>query len=169
MKDPKKRKQGLLLSNQFYFVAPAGVIKLEEVPNECGYIEITDKHKIKIIKEAPMRVCKDPTWLFVSSLARRTSKNEGVNLASLPSQTITAIMEILHRGQKSNMNGTETLMFGYLEKEIIKRATSEHNKKTSEQRARTKFYAKTRRENKGVSLEEIQKMWQEKLAKKKET
>ena len=96
MKNPKKRQEGLNLSNQFYFVAPTKIIKLPEVPVECGYIEITDKNKFKVIKEAPVRLCKDPTWLFTSSLARRTAKNEGVDFYHFSDEVINALMNTFY-------------------------------------------------------------------------
>jgi hypothetical protein len=41
MKKPRKRARGLLLSNEFFFAAPAGLIKPEEVPPECGLYEVS--------------------------------------------------------------------------------------------------------------------------------
>jgi hypothetical protein len=134
MKDPKKRKQGLNLSNQFYFVAPTGVIKLEEVPDECGYIEVI-ANKLKIIKEAPLRTCKEPTWLFVSSIARRTAKNEGVDFLHFTDVVIGALINAL-RSIKP-LNGSETLLHGYLEKEMLKRVNVTYNKlKAAKKKAR---------------------------------
>lgn len=40
LKTPVKRRMGLMLSHRFYFVAPPGLIRVEEVPPECGLIEI---------------------------------------------------------------------------------------------------------------------------------
>src|SRR5215831_5750364 len=39
LKRPLKRRVGMRYSNEFYFVAPAGLIALSEVPSECGLIE----------------------------------------------------------------------------------------------------------------------------------
>ena len=65
LKTPNKRKESLKLSNQFYFICSIGVVKLlEEIPEECGYIEVNEALQMKVIKEAPFRICKDPTWLF---------------------------------------------------------------------------------------------------------
>ena len=41
LKDPKKRRMALLFSNEFYFIAPKGLIKVEELPPECGLIEVS--------------------------------------------------------------------------------------------------------------------------------
>lgn len=40
MKQPIKRRQALLMSNEFWFIAPRGLIKIEEVPIECGLQEV---------------------------------------------------------------------------------------------------------------------------------
>lgn len=39
LKHPLKRRIGLRYSNEFYFVAPADLLKLDEIPAECGLIE----------------------------------------------------------------------------------------------------------------------------------
>lgn len=36
LKQPMKRRYALLYSNYFYFIAPEGVCKIEEIPPECG-------------------------------------------------------------------------------------------------------------------------------------
>lgn len=41
LKHPGKRQWALKLSNEFYFAAPKGMIKPEELPEEAGLIEIT--------------------------------------------------------------------------------------------------------------------------------
>ena len=40
MKKPLKRRMGLRYSNEFYFVAPAGLLDISEIPVECGLVEI---------------------------------------------------------------------------------------------------------------------------------
>ncbi len=40
MKQPMKRRIGLRYSNEFYFVAPARLLNISEIPVECGLIEI---------------------------------------------------------------------------------------------------------------------------------
>jgi hypothetical protein len=165
LKAPKKRDEAMSLSNQFYFVAPLGVIKLSEVPIECGYMEITEQNKIKVIKEAPFRMCKEPTWLFSSALARRTAKNEGVDFADFTDEVINGLMSALYNIKQ--LNGSEALLYGYIEKEKFRRANNAYAKKSSEQRARARFYAKCRKENCYIRLDEMQKLWKDKCTIKK--
>lgn len=74
IKKPKKRRAGLRLSNQFYFVVPKGLVKVEEVPPECGLIEAEDDGTIAVVIEAPYRDDSEPSWLFIASIARRVDR-----------------------------------------------------------------------------------------------
>ena len=40
LKNPLKKKVGMRYSNEFYFVTPGGLLAVEEVPVECGLVEI---------------------------------------------------------------------------------------------------------------------------------
>lgn len=86
MRSPLKRRVGLLYSNLFYFVAPAGLLKVEEIPPECGLIEVEPAnpllmhgptHVCKVTVEAPRRDTPPPGWMFFAAVARRAMR-EGV-------------------------------------------------------------------------------------------
>jgi hypothetical protein len=55
MKDPDKRVAALRVSNEFYFVAPKGLIQPQEIPAECGLIEVDDQGRTRIRVKAPWR------------------------------------------------------------------------------------------------------------------
>lgn len=76
IKNPDKRKQGLELSNQFYFVTPPGLVKKEEIPLECGLIEVKEDGSSKVIVQAPMRECAPPPIHLVMSIMRRAMEYE---------------------------------------------------------------------------------------------
>lgn len=76
LKNPMKRKQGLELSNEFYFVTPVGLVKPEEIPTECGLIEVYDNLNSRIKVRAPRRKGTEPSWNFIASIARRVQKDE---------------------------------------------------------------------------------------------
>lgn len=79
LKNPVKRRIGLLLSNQFYFVAPKGLIKPTEVPIECGLMEVAETAiglNVFTKVQAPWRDTSPPTWHFLASIARRVAKTE---------------------------------------------------------------------------------------------
>jgi hypothetical protein len=64
-----KRDSALRISNEFYFAAPSGLIHKDEVPAECGLIEVSDSCA-KIVINAPFREVQI-TLPFLASLARR--------------------------------------------------------------------------------------------------
>jgi hypothetical protein len=39
LKQPLKRRMGMRYSNEFYFVTPAGLVDVREIPPECGLVE----------------------------------------------------------------------------------------------------------------------------------
>ncbi|MFL6414054.1 MAG: hypothetical protein ACJ74Y_00050 [Bryobacteraceae bacterium] len=90
---PLKRRIGMRFSNEFYFVAPAGMLAHDEVPNDCGLIEIgqaiTEESKRLVRRHdgffsldgetgnfcavavpAPWRDTPGPTWQFVAAMLR---------------------------------------------------------------------------------------------------
>lgn len=66
---PIKRRAGLRLSNEFYFVMPKGLVPVEEIPPECGLMEY-ENGNLSITIKAPYRD-SIPSWMFVSAIARR--------------------------------------------------------------------------------------------------
>jgi hypothetical protein len=75
IKLPVKRQQAMSVSNQFYFVIPKDMAKIEEIPDDCGLMYAYN-HIVKIVKQAPTRVIDDATWVFVASICRRIAKKE---------------------------------------------------------------------------------------------
>jgi len=74
MKKPIKRRAGLRLANEFYFVTPKDLLKIEEIPPECGLMEVGEEGQIETTIRAPHRDVMPPTWLFLSSICRRHDK-----------------------------------------------------------------------------------------------
>ena len=74
LKHPEKRKQALSVSNEFYFVTPKGLVKKEEIPPECGLIEVSPDLSSRIVLRAPYRKGKELSWNFLASIARRAVK-----------------------------------------------------------------------------------------------
>lgn len=77
IKHPEKRQQGLAFSNEFYFATPAGLVKPEEIPPECGLIYVKEDGSSRLILQAPRRKTDElATWRFFASIARRASTAE---------------------------------------------------------------------------------------------
>jgi hypothetical protein len=98
MKQPLKRRIGLRYSNEFYFVAPAGLLSTSEIPIECGLVEVglfaeEDRQSVfaptggfihfdvdhqaycRITVPAPLRETPGPTWQFVAGMLRNQQKS----------------------------------------------------------------------------------------------
>ncbi|MBI3004435.1 MAG: hypothetical protein HYY49_03360 [Ignavibacteriales bacterium] len=67
LKKPHKQFWALMYSNQFYFCAPKGLIKIEELPEYAGLLEY-DNAEVQIAFKAPWRKGELPRWTFVVSL-----------------------------------------------------------------------------------------------------
>lgn len=97
MKNPLKRRLGLHLSNQFFFVTPIGLLSVQDIPNDCGLIEIgqaiTEESKrlarsnagfcyfdaengwfCLITVPAPWRDTAAPTWQFAAAMLRNQQR-----------------------------------------------------------------------------------------------
>ena len=90
LKRPLKRRIGMRYSNEFYFVTPAALVSLTEIPPECGLVEagyatfsewrdligrhagssITIPKPGRITVAAPWRDTPGPTWQLVAAMMR---------------------------------------------------------------------------------------------------
>ena len=75
--NPKKREPAMRLSNQFYFVAPRGLIAPMELPDDCGLMVVQEK-KLKILLAAPIREREDLPMEFVASILRDVKRAHGM-------------------------------------------------------------------------------------------
>jgi hypothetical protein len=71
IKNPEKREQALELSNYFYFATPKGLVDVDEIPPECGLIEVDHDLNTRIKLKAPFRRTDGLSWQFLCSIARR--------------------------------------------------------------------------------------------------
>ncbi len=73
LKHPEKRAFALEISQQYYFVTPPNLVELDELPEECGLIELSEKGRLITKKKAPIRLNNDFefTWEFAASLGRQ--------------------------------------------------------------------------------------------------
>jgi len=76
VKKPFKRRAGLRLSNEFYFVTPKGLLSDDDINKmpECGLMEVDKAGLITTRVKAAHRSIHPPNWLFLSSLCRRFDK-----------------------------------------------------------------------------------------------
>ena len=108
MKHPLKRRIGLRYSNEFYFVTPVKMLHLEEVPVECGLIEVgmfdqperaqsaqsgalnhfdsQNALYCRVSVPAPWRETPGPTWQLVAGMLRNQQKLLGARSSKPPNQ-----------------------------------------------------------------------------------
>lgn len=81
LREPLKRRAALRYSNMFWFVTQEGLVKPEEVPIECGLMEVRTMvpepfWHAHVIVPAPWRDVPPPTWNLFASVARRVHRLE---------------------------------------------------------------------------------------------
>jgi hypothetical protein len=97
VKRPLKRRIGMRFSNEFYFVTPAGMLALDEIPTDCGLVEVgtactaesrslVRRHEgffyidgvtgfyCIIAVPAPWRDTPGPTWQFAAAMLRNQQR-----------------------------------------------------------------------------------------------
>lgn len=81
MQEPRKRKMGLMYSNEFYYVAPRNLLAESEIPPECGLMEYDygpdGTPRLMTKRKAPWRDTEPPTWtLFVSAIRKERKQTD---------------------------------------------------------------------------------------------
>lgn len=74
LKKPRKRINAMELANDFYFAAPVGIIKEEEIPEGCGLVEVHKGGKVFVTLEAPHSASESPTWPLVVGILKGINK-----------------------------------------------------------------------------------------------
>ena len=72
---PAKRVTAMEFSNQFFFVAPLGLIQPSEVPEGCGLLQVKEE-RLSMTVKAPHREIAQPTWEFYAALVRTISRKK---------------------------------------------------------------------------------------------
>ena len=80
-RNPNKQRGARLFCDFFYYVTPPGLLKIEEVPDWAGLIEVNLNVEIhkgcrKIIISAPRLDKERPTWGLLISAARNVLASE---------------------------------------------------------------------------------------------
>ena len=114
LKHPLKRRMGMRYSNEFYFVTPAGLVSLSEVPSECGLIEAghatheewknlfpchagffsynPETQAFCILRiPAPWRDTPGPTWQLTAAMLRNQKRGYEDRIAPPVQQRLTFV------------------------------------------------------------------------------
>lgn len=74
IRNPRKRRHAMAYSNQFFFAAPKGLLKREEIPLDCGLLEVDDEGRVWETIEAPKHEAARPSWEWFAAIAREISQ-----------------------------------------------------------------------------------------------
>ena len=122
IKTPNKQAGALLISNEFYYIAPKGIIPLNLIPEWAGLIEIGEKNKWIVSKVAPFRKIKDASWNFVSSLGRRINAVESTDIKNLSDDILIRMLTALYEGNQDKLTIDEFSFYVQLLKEHTRRS-----------------------------------------------
>src|SRR5262245_2016964 len=109
VKRPIKRRIGMRYSNEFYFVTPAGLVDIGEIPSECGLVEagfaafeewrlLIGRHAgffnydperrayCMITVPAPWRDTPGPTWQLLAAMLRNQRRRLSEDPPARPAQ-----------------------------------------------------------------------------------
>ena len=75
LEDPSKRTPALFIAHEFFFVAPAGVIPKDQVPEECGLLEVTAERRLVTTIDSSRTAPDPPTWPLVAAMLRTLDHN----------------------------------------------------------------------------------------------
>ena len=70
LREPDKRAVIMKYVNEFYFVTPKGMVKVSEIPEDCGLVEVDDNGICRMKKRAPFLGDPAPNWYLVGTLLR---------------------------------------------------------------------------------------------------
>ncbi len=70
LREPDKRAVIMKYVNEFYFVTPKGLVKVSEIPEDCGLVEVDDNGLCRMKKRAPYLGDPEPNWYLVGTLLR---------------------------------------------------------------------------------------------------
>ena len=71
---PEKRQPAVDLASAFYFCAPAGLIRPEELPPGAGLVEVFPGDRFLVARESAWKDPDTPHWQLVNSICRSVLK-----------------------------------------------------------------------------------------------
>lgn len=76
LRDPEKAEPIARTCDFWWLAAPAGLVEIEEVPIDWGLLEVDDKGRVRVVRQAPRREPSALSLSFVASLLRRAADRE---------------------------------------------------------------------------------------------
>lgn len=85
IREPRKRRAALRVSNKFYFATLPGVAKIEEIPLDCGLLEMNENGHLITMVDAPFRDSNPASWHFFAAFARKVARENAYTPTPPPS------------------------------------------------------------------------------------
>lgn len=83
MTKPLKRRAGMLVSNEFIFAVPRGLVEAKDCPADCGLWWVDEAGHCEVIVTAPWRETHPTTWAFFAQVAARSQHTARIRVADL--------------------------------------------------------------------------------------
>ncbi len=100
IKDPLKQRGARLYANNFFYVAPKGLIKIEEIPLWSGLLEYDfEEDKFYTTVPAPLSTRNNPSWGLICSIVRKIRSQTYVDKL----QELRNLLEANYREQYSTL------------------------------------------------------------------
>lgn len=117
--NPEKAEAIAKYCDLWWVVAPKGIVQPHEIPAMWGYMEVSDKGAIRVVKQAPK---KDPEPLsrgFVAAMLRRSSEADASEVHALVERQIAAERERINKQIEDGIQ-RRTQSFAKLEAKLAK-------------------------------------------------
>lgn len=107
IKDPEKQKALRCFANLFYYVAPEGVIKKEELPPWAGLLEMAQyngEYCLYQIVGAPLQANFPPTWSFVAECIRNKSEQNTQEIRKENKKLAEEVLRLQNELKEARLN-----------------------------------------------------------------
>lgn len=127
IKDDLKQRGARLYSSNFYYVAPEGMIKPEEVPMWAGLMEYDfEEEKFKTKIPAPLQSRNTPSWGLICSLVRRVREAINRDEKEQEINDLKNVIRAYERELKHNHNILKQLANKQLDEQMANIVLSEY-------------------------------------------
>lgn len=112
LKQPAKRRLGVILSNEYWLATPPGLVRPEELPPEAGLMEVDKAGRCTVARQAPWRETLPPTWALVATVARRAQREEQIPMREIAElateQAVRRAVSVLMRQSEGRLQEMAT-------------------------------------------------------------
>lgn len=120
MRKPGKRMNAVDLCNEFYFATPDGMVRVDEVPDDCGLVWVYESGKTAVKKKSPRTAARPFTDSEIVGLARFQLYRDGVADMALELSRLREMeRRIQRRQQEQNAHPYKATIFDLAEDKVL--------------------------------------------------